>query len=79
MGPMHFTPSIPPFLPQDIALLQTVFDRICDERGEDPNSGWANAIARTLIAAWQAGVREEEMLVAIIPGRKPKNEFFPKA
>ncbi|KQU72392.1 hypothetical protein ASC75_23685 [Aminobacter sp. DSM 101952] len=73
---MHFTQSNTPLLPQDVELLQTVFDRVCDERGEDPSSVWANAIARTLIAVYQAGVRDEELLVAVIPGRKLKKEFY---
>lgn len=73
MEHLLFTQPNSPIYPRDLALLQRVFDQICVERGEDPGSVWASEIARTLIALYRSGVRDEQLLLASVPRFRAKN------
>ncbi|MEY9163761.1 hypothetical protein ABIE78_001880 [Sinorhizobium fredii] len=54
-------------LPEDLDALQRVYDRLCDEYRWSRNSAQAQRYGRMLIEEYQAGTRDE--LVLLIAGR----------
>lgn len=62
MHPLQASSSIPLF-PEDLAALQRVFDRLCHEYRWPRESEEAQRYGRMLIRAYQAGTRDEELLL----------------
>ena len=59
------------FEPQDLDILQRVFDQVCRERECDPESLEGEAIAKTIIGLFRSGTQtERDLLVAIDLDRK---------
>jgi hypothetical protein len=51
-------------LPEDLDALQRVYDRLCNENRWSRNSAQAQRYGRMLIEAYQAGMRNERLLLA---------------
>lgn len=52
-----------PLFPEDLATLQRVFDRLCDDFQWPRESAQSRRLARMLIDAYQAGNRDERLLL----------------
>ncbi|ESX64404.1 hypothetical protein X759_30890 [Mesorhizobium sp. LSHC420B00] len=58
------------FYPNDLALLQRVFDEICADGNHDASSGDAEIIASTLLQLFQDGMTDEAALLAEMRSRQ---------
>jgi hypothetical protein len=56
--------------PEDLALLQNAFARVCELRGDSHNSAPAQESAKVLISLYQSGIRNRYQLVAMLTGAK---------
>jgi hypothetical protein len=56
--------------PDDLFLLQTVFLRVCELRGDASQSPQSEKHAKILISLYQSGIRNRHQLVAMLTGRK---------
>ena len=56
--------------PAEVATLQRVFDEACRRREAHPESPEAREIALTLLALHNAGMVDEEMLMATVGFRR---------
>lgn len=56
--------------PEDLSVLQTVLLRVCELRGDNPQSPQAEKHAKILISLYQSGIRNRHQLVAMLTGRK---------
>lgn len=54
----------------DLAVLQGVFDRICNERDLDPQSRAAELLAGEILELLDSGLETEDEFLQIISGRK---------
>jgi len=52
--------------PDDLTLLRTVLERVCEERDIRANGKGANEIAQELITLWHAGFRSEDELKSML-------------
>ncbi|MCG5478279.1 MAG: hypothetical protein KK478_04300 [Ensifer alkalisoli] len=59
---MHASSNVPLF-PDDLAAIQRVFDRLCRENRWSRASAPAQHYGRMLIDSYQAGTRDEELLL----------------
>jgi len=55
---------VDPLQPEDLDLLQRVFDATCAEAGIEKKSRQAEGLAATLLKLFQSGVRDEQKLQA---------------
>ncbi len=60
------TPSASALNPEDLSMLQQVFDRICDKRGIIKHTGRASDVAGDLIDLFQHGIRNEVQLLRLL-------------
>lgn len=58
--------------PVDISKLQRVFDEVCRSREVLPESAQAREIALTLLALYEGGMTDEEMLLSATAFRRPE-------
>jgi hypothetical protein len=58
--------------PVDIARLQRVFDEVCRRRDVLPESAEAREIALTLLALYEGGMTNEEMLLCALAFPRPE-------
>lgn len=66
-----------PLFPEDLATLQRVFDRLCDDFQWPRESAQSRRLARMLIHAYQAGNRNEQLLLfaaRAFVGHSPKQK-----
>lgn len=56
--------------PEDLALLEKAFVRVCELRGVSPASPSAQESAKVLIHLYQSGIRSRYQLVATMTGQK---------
>ncbi|KAA3441830.1 hypothetical protein C7I87_33710 [Mesorhizobium sp. SARCC-RB16n] len=56
--------------PDEVATLQRVFDEACRRREAHPESAEARELALTLLALYNAGMVEEEMLTEAVGFRR---------
>jgi hypothetical protein len=56
--------------PEDLEMLQKVFDQLCERRRLEKGSAAANRIARDLIDLFQHGIRGERQLLMMLSGAK---------
>lgn len=56
--------------PEDIDLLQRVFDQLCKEQRLNPRSVDAELMGAALIISYQAGVQDESTLLKIARKRQ---------
>jgi hypothetical protein len=63
--------------PNDLALLQRVFDQVCADGHHDPSSLDAQKIATTLLHLFQCGLLDEPRLLAEIRSRQ--QDFIKRA
>ncbi|TPN75432.1 hypothetical protein FJ987_24755 [Mesorhizobium sp. CU2] len=57
--------------PAQVATLQRVFDEACRKREAHPESPEAREIALTVLALYNAGMVDEEMLMETVCFRRP--------
>lgn len=55
------------FEPEEIAVLQEMFDQLCSLRGITRRSPEATTAAESLMGAYQSGLRGDELLQALAP------------
>jgi hypothetical protein len=61
--------EVPPAIsPEELDMLQRVFDRICQQRGLTKQSREAASVAASLMALFQSGIRSEKQLLAMMSG-----------
>jgi hypothetical protein len=65
----HFQ-SAPILDPEDLDMLQKVFDQLCERRRFEKGSPGATRIARDLIDLFQHGIRGERQLLMMLSGTK---------
>ncbi|MFN7103503.1 MAG: hypothetical protein ACK4N1_12880 [Pseudorhizobium sp.] len=53
-----------PFAPEDLQLLQEVYDEVCGIRNVEKSD--SEAIAKELVQLYELGVRDEQQLKALI-------------
>jgi hypothetical protein len=56
--------------PEDLALLEKAFARVCELRGLSPASPPAQESAKVLINLYQSGIRNRFQLVAMLTGQR---------
>ena len=56
--------------PEELVLLQRVFDKVCVRRGVAKDTPEATGIAEILIGIFQSGIRAEEQLLAMLSGAR---------
>lgn len=56
--------------PEDLALLDKAFVRVCELRGVSQSSPLAHESAKVLINLYQSGIRNRFQLVAMLTGQK---------
>jgi hypothetical protein len=56
--------------PEDLALLQNAFARVCELRGVSQTSLPAQESAKVLINLYQSGIRNRYQLVAMLTGQR---------
>lgn len=56
--------------PEDLALLETAFARVCELRGVSQTSPPAQESAKVLINLYQSGIRNRFQLVAMLTGQR---------
>lgn len=56
--------------PEELAMLQRVFDRICRQRSLPKQSREAVSVAASLMALFQSGIRGEKQLIAMMSGSR---------
>ena len=56
--------------PEDLALLEKVFARVCELHGVSPETPSAQESAKVLINLYQSGIRNRFQLVAMLTGQK---------
>ena len=59
-----------PLGPEDLAFLQFVLARVCECRGDLPDSSQAEKHAALLINLYQSGIRNRHQLLAMLTGKK---------
>lgn len=63
-----FVPSI--IDPEELVMLQRVFDELCAQRGITKSTPEAMGVAETLMDLFQSGIRTEEQLLAMLSGAR---------
>lgn len=59
-----------PLRPEDLALLQSVLEKVCLLRGDRQNSAQAEKHAKLLIDLYQSGIRSRHQLLAMLTGKR---------
>lgn len=57
------------FSPSELQICQRVFDRLCAERRVERSSGDAEDLAVAVINVFNAGLADEDKLLAAVTGR----------
>lgn len=65
----HVRPATP-IEPEELTILQEVFDKICERRGIRKNTEAAERAAADLIDLYQHGIRNERQLLVMLSGDK---------
>ncbi|WP_141245401.1 hypothetical protein [Mesorhizobium sp. WSM4313] len=65
--PIRRLPDAGVFEPEEVSVLQGIFDQICARGGIDRKSEVAEDMAINLIAYYQQGLRGEELVRAVVP------------
>ena len=58
--------NLPSLTPEDLAALQTVFDRGCEAKSIAKNSPEAEELATTIVHHFQHGIRNPQQLMRMI-------------
>lgn len=58
--------------PVDVSRLQQVFDEVCRRRDIVPETEEAREVALTLLALYEGGMTDEDMLLAALAFRRPE-------
>ena len=56
--------------PEDLAVLEKAYVRVCELRGLSPGSAPAQESAKVLIYLYQSGIRNRFQLVAMLTGQR---------
>lgn len=59
-----------PLRPEDLALLQSVLEKVLELRGDGQNPAQAEKHAKLLINLYQSGIRSRHQLLAMLTGRR---------
>ncbi|KQW26385.1 hypothetical protein ASC71_20645 [Rhizobium sp. Root1240] len=59
-----------PLRPEDLALLQSVLEKVCQLRGDRENSAQVEKHAKLLINLFQSGIRSRHQLLAMLTGKR---------
>jgi hypothetical protein len=61
------------FSPADLAVLQHVFDKMCEERRIDPQSVDGELLAGEIVALRSSGLEEEREFLRVLRGTKNRS------
>lgn len=62
------------FSPDDLAVLQAVFDTICQERRIDPQAAEGELLAAEIVALRGRGLEEEHEFLRVLRGTKNRTD-----